>query len=932
MTGFNRRIVTLLISLVIVVTYSLTPFAVAYASEQASETDTSNSQELPETQENSNSDETASGPGEEPPDNNINTGDSVSSSTQDTTLNHTEIQVQGEITSDGCEVEGSVECDVSVVNEVQSQDNTSEAESVSGENGAENLDGSTSITTGDSLSVSESENLLNTTIIEASGEAESNADGDSEEDGASKIEIDNKAEHEELNSAESISGANTIATNSGDAKIETGTSIAEASQVNIVNTNFVGSEIEFLHESIKGDDDQDINLNELWKAQSIEFTEGLLNGIEEGDLSIVTINDAKITVEAISQAISGQNSILDSEGNSTIKTGDSYASSNIFNLININFIGSNLLLGVINVFGNLSGNIVVPNMDRFNEQKANGDHGSSDIKTYQSAYLTSTVEATADSGENTEIGMGDQEMEAGEAVAVATSTNYSNLNLYFNNWFMMFLNNFGNWSGQVKSWDNPGSKNEQEEASFNYNNVQPSGDENLHDDQSMGSVDITNKVEVDATVKAGAVSGQNSIDTTGDSVLKTGKSVAFANLFNLVNTNIIGSNIFLPIVNIFGSWSGDLVFAYPALEVKIFADRETVGEGERVGYTVEYLNAGYEDARNSVLTINLPEEITVEGVDAQSYQLQGNRLILDLGTVKHKSSGKISFTGIVNGDSGQELSLLELIVKPVSAAERYKELVAQALVETSDTQSDSSKNTSSAMIIMHYTVEEVTTGENEDEQNNDVSNDPEEKEKEAIVQEPNLELLSSNNTGEFVYPGDVITFFVEVKNSGEGEARDVEIDQEIVYGESIIVENAFEVGTIYPGKTKKLTFKMAVPSQAGEGHYDVYFKGRVTAGEHNGNESNVSENGFDVKFKLMDLFMPPVEAKETKGKGNILGAKTESKSCPQNNTEDIYFLLLILVTLLWIFQLIKNRQLKRKLDEVLGKLEKLTNDKISPLT
>lgn len=53
-----------------------------------------------------------------------------------------------------------------------------------------------------------------------------------------------------------------------------------------------------------------------------------------------------------------------------------------------------------------------------------------------------------------------------------------------------------------------------------------------------------------------------------------------ANLFNLVNLNILGSRFFMGIVNILGDWSGNTIFAYHDMAVNLTNGSGQVMVGE----------------------------------------------------------------------------------------------------------------------------------------------------------------------------------------------------------------------------------------------------------------------------------------------------------------------------------------------------------------
>ncbi|MEK7152038.1 MAG: hypothetical protein AAB773_01275, partial [Patescibacteria group bacterium] len=73
------------------------------------------------------------------------------------------------------------------------------------------------------------------------------------------------------------------------------------------------------------------------------------------------------------------------------------------------------------------------------------------------------------------------------------------------------------------------------------------------------TVENTNKATTTNTVSASAATGDNSAEGGGDSVIDTGDAFAYANIINVVNTNILNSNGFLFFLNsLFGNGTLDL--------------------------------------------------------------------------------------------------------------------------------------------------------------------------------------------------------------------------------------------------------------------------------------------------------------------------------------------------------------------------------------
>ena len=841
-------------------------------------------------------------PSETPaPTSEINTGDAASQAASDTTVNYTETTTTGNVSADGCSVDVNVDCNPSTTNDAQVSGETS-ASSTSGVNDITAAEGSAAIDSGDAVSQSTAQNQLNTNIVEATQEAEI----DSGQAGMTTIEMANSADLQATSSAESVSGQNSIQGSAGSATIDTGASIAQTAQANLVNTNILASNFEFFLIPIITDQNGDIDLNELWKLLQQKIAEQSANFNGVSNVYIINSNEANLDLTANASAVSGQNSAVDNAGGATITTGDSIASANIFNLINLNIIGSNFLFGIINIFGSLTGNIIVPSPYRFLEYlAANNLISESSISNQNYATLSSNVLAGADSGTNLQVDENGQSLATGDSLAYASSTNFINLNLLMSSWYFLLLNNFGIWSGTVDSWENPASSNPQESetATYELNNPNQPTSDGENTDGGNTSVLNENSVEVNAAVSATAISGQNQTLRNLFSLIKTGKSIALANLFNFLNTNIIGSNFFMPIINLFGSWKGNLVFAYPNLQVAMTADKEEVSFGDSLNYTVNYENVGYEDARNVTLNINLPQEASINSAPGLTFAANGNQLQFFIGNVAAKAGGSFSFSVTIQRPTSQNKAenifarLFSTLVKPVEAAENGRELVTTANIATPDPETDTSKNNSS---VVTYLIESDSSSSGQSDQSSDPGLDPE------------LEVTSSNNTGEFIYPGDIVTFFVTVKNKGLGKAKNAIAYQNILSDGLTISKNQFSLGDIEGGKNKKLTFSIQIPKRALPGLYDslIYADAESQSGKI------FSSNDSYSQFRVAENKSGGVPIVEAKDQDSVLAATNQAENSNTVNTYLLYILVLIL-SLLWYVEYVRRRDAEEKLELIL---------------
>lgn len=845
------------------------------------------------------------------------TGDAQSGSTTDLTANQSEQQVEGSISTNGCSVDGSVDCPIDSTKEAET-DNSTTSSSVSGENNIDGTDNG-SIDTGDSGANSATSNTINTTVVEITPPEDSTDEATFETtDGASpdeaSISLQNEVDHAHDTSADSTSGANSIsASESGE--VTTGDAISSASQVNILNTNIVASEFELILLDILTDENGDINLNNLWKLLEAQATglDSAQLAAANNDLSILIQNQANANLTVSANAVSGDNSVQAEQAR--ITSGNAYASANLFNLINLNIIGSRFLFAVINIFGNYHGNIIVPSLERFLEGAlvASGPPQDANITTNDTATIVSTTQSTAVSGENMQEGQ-DLSIQTGEALSYTSSTHLANLNLFLSNWYFLLLNNFGFWDGLVLGWDSPSSNAAQVDRAGNYSttdNPQPAQEGALADassgTDSSSWVDIQNQATVNAQVSANAISGRNS--STGlVSEFLTGRAIALANLFNIINANIVGTRFFAPIINLFGTWTGNLIFAYPDLVVTIQTNQQDVVFGDTITYTVSYRNIGYEDARGAAVSINLPTQENIVSLSGPAPSSNGTSYTFGLGDVASGGSGSFSFSTIIqNNPQTQKTSdsflsrVIEMVVPTVHAADNAITLTTMASINSSDSESNTTNNSSTVVKYLQSEQDNFeTTPSTQTTEHTDIQ-----------YASPTLEVTSTHNVSGFTYPGNTITFTATAGNVGAGTSYDTYIYQTIYTAQGFaVVENKFKVADLAPGVKKTFTFGLKIPAGAPQGTYTSL----ITAEGLTENAvivlSNDSETNFQIKNRGL-TFIKQAHA----GDGSVLGA---TGACTYKK-DYLPYILASFLTALWFVEVRKRQRLESELKEAFNK-------------
>lgn len=395
-------------------------------------------------------------------------------------------------------------------------------------------------------------------LEESAGEEENQAKGD--EDFQEEINSINVSNSNEFSGENIIDASSETGDNSSSKDISTGDALSEINQVNDINSNIYGSNYLELIINIFGNYGADVN---LFGEFALLLQDAELS--EPQETAVNNSNEIELENDLSASADTGANS---ADGNGKISTGSANAEVNLVNLINRNLVGDNWLFSVINVFGDWNGDLVAFSPEAFLVPPA---------KTYQemnvvndnSANIENYSKTSANTGSNEISGKGD--VESGNAEARSDTYNQVNTNITKDNWFFLTINNMGVWSGKIFNWNGSGDESR---------NVYSFDLESEGEAEAGGSLTVfnANRADVNNVSFATADTGENSVD--GNGKISTGNASAFSRIVNIVNTNIVGNNWFFGIVNIFGSWKGDLIFSEPGY-VKPVVKNETTAKANK---------------------------------------------------------------------------------------------------------------------------------------------------------------------------------------------------------------------------------------------------------------------------------------------------------------------------------------------------------------
>ena len=525
-------------------------------------------------------------------------------------------------------------------------------------------DTTTTIRTGDANARGELTTDANSVDIRSERSATSSPNDDFDDytltaTGTNQASVDNDAD------IIAVTGEN-LASTSQNAQIETGNATAMLNIANILNTNIINSQgfMYLLNQVLE--QNQSLDLSDLFfpdeeslLAQANQCT--LLSCAAENILyNILNENEAGITNDATIQAITGRNEILGKFA--SISTGDAYAAGNFINVANTNIIDSNYRLLTVNAIGDLNGDLILPTEDLFkaffgtpNGMTRVGQQNeelSLNAELDNHAEVNNNVNTDAESGANhSTTTLAESVTNTGKAEADSNIHNIVNQNLFGGDSMFMQIKVHGAWNGNVYglpagltwAWTSDGIIIYNEDAE-----ITPSEILGYDIDSYRANFENHSTATIDNNIDVLSVTGENLMEADLG-VTETGDAYAGANVLNIANTNVIGRNWVMAILNIFGDFNGDVSFGQTDLWVggQMQAVDDPVGPGTRVIYTYTVKNNGNLKASGIEFRHNFSNGYMyhwVNGLRANSLQVE------QIDDLEPGESIELTFEAIVDGD------------------------------------------------------------------------------------------------------------------------------------------------------------------------------------------------------------------------------------------------------------------------------------------
>ncbi len=244
-------------------------------------------------------------------------------------------------------------------------------------------------------------------------------------------------------------------------------------------------------------------------------------------------NVARVSNQVVAIADSGNNSVNTPNGTALINTGNAYAIASLLNRVNTTIINSKIYLLTLNIFGTVSGNIILPELSAANPN----NNAVTDVTVNNQATSSNQIAAAANTGNNTATVSGTAAITTGNAATAVNVANMVNTTLINTNFTYLVINTIGQWLGQFLGLNGPSGSNIA---------AGPGGQAAI-DNQA----NVTNNITVAANTGNNSILGKNGSITTGN-------AYAVVSLFNFINSTIINSNGFWGFINIFGRLNGNI--------------------------------------------------------------------------------------------------------------------------------------------------------------------------------------------------------------------------------------------------------------------------------------------------------------------------------------------------------------------------------------
>jgi uncharacterized repeat protein (TIGR01451 family) len=489
-------------------------------------------------------------------------------------------------------------------------------------------------------------------------------------------------------------------------------------------------------------------------------------------------------------ASTGLNTANSNGGNADISTGNAYAAANVINIVNTNVIDTNYLGFIMNSFGSWEGDLVLPSASEFEQSGCGSCSGSANINNTSEANIDNGVTVNADTGGNTaNENSGGSSINTGSALSDANVMTVANTNIFGGNSMMVIVRTFGQWTGRVFSLPE-GVTMINTPNGFVLNGFDfASSDAGTGGPAAGLNITNNNTANIENNIDVSAETGSNTANSNGGVTrITTGSAYSAANVLNIANTNIVGKNWLLAIVNVFGNWNGNIAFGRPDLWIGESAEASShiVGPDTSITYKYTYRNNGNASATHVRITDRLADYTFVTGAGGGNVS-DDNQISWDLGTVRPGETSSVTYTVGLHQER-----------IPYGT----QNLVNNAAIELEEKDANSTDNADTLAIEFSHSRPSSNT--------NYSSNTP----------WPDLQIEKTRKGTGIVKPGSRVEYRVKLWNQGPGSAFDVVVDDIMTNASSTVINTqTWNLGEVFPHEEILLDYTIQIATNTPAGFY-----------------------------------------------------------------------------------------------------------------
>lgn len=750
------------------------------------------------------------------------------------------LEAENQTNTNISELSGQEEDSAGFLNENQSEiENVAEIEGESGTNSLEAGEADALLETGDISAQSYIGNQANTNYSDASC-GEDCAASSSEEsavENATSSDLAASSSEQSFSNDTSSEGASTtvdnlnnastsntaiLDLNSGENSISGGADTVIKSGdigiiniiVNYINTNFFGKGKEFFV-NIFNTVARNIDLSGFGLAN-----ESASEACQTGNCQLNVNNSSTSTIEnkIVIDANTGENLVSSSSGQALIQTGDINIVNDILNIANINVTGEDWFFAVVNIFGELKGDVILPAADlaATSTENAAAQTSAPDatstmalaasqaspldkqliVANENAAEVLNEIAINAETGGNAIASSAESYIYSGNASINLNTFNLINYNISGNTWKFARVNVFGNWQGFIQGLPPEYSYLEDESGITIYNSFL----DNYYIDSAYAQMLINNENIASTTnqIEINAITGNNSILHSGDAAsILSGDIDITNNLLNFINSNFSGQNWEFSMVNVFGDWQGNLAFGQPELWiVESFDSDGQVQPGEYITYTFLFGNNGDAPANNVVVRDSINKSL-VGVADSGAGDDTGNQVVWGLGDLPPNSQGSISYVVKVEEDLpyGESRIANEVVIAADENERNYENNVSSGLILANRVPS------SGGGTAGDYNIQALSTG---------------------VGGHPSLSIIKTNNANKELRPGDVVDYKIRIKNTGSINAQEVLVLDVLSNQDTQeeINREFWDLETVYAGEEVLIEYSLQIKDSIKSGTYN----------------------------------------------------------------------------------------------------------------